>query len=282
MSNEVWGLVLTAAVGHALWNFAARKAAGDAAVIWLSVAVGTLVAVLLCAYTWWQGAPPTLSWPGGLCLVATGIIHGLYFTLLAEAYEHGEISLVYPVARGSGVGLTALAAWLALGEDISLLGASGIALVLAGIFCLGAPALKHQTRGLQLALGVGLTITCYSLVDKIGVGYVQPLHYITGMWLISTLVCSPWVVRRYGAGLLTTARVRWQTIALIGVASLGTYFLILYAYTQGPVGYIVAVRESSVVLGALLGWVFLQERLTLLKATGILAIVGGLVLIKAS
>ena len=282
MSTEVWGLVLTAAVGHALWNFAARKAAGDAAVIWLSVAVGTLVAVLLCAYTWWQGAPPTLSWLGGLCLVATGIIHGLYFALLAEAYEHGEISLVYPVARGSGVGLTALAAWLVLGEDISLLGASGIALVLAGIFCLGAPALKHQTRGLQLALGVGLTITCYSLVDKIGVGYVQPLHYITGMWLISTLVCAPWVVRRYGAGLLTTARVRWQTIALIGVASLGTYFLILYAYTQGPVGYIVAVRESSVVLGALLGWFFLQERLTLLKVTGILAIVGGLVLIKAS
>ena len=224
MSTEVWGLVLTAAVGHALWNFAARKAAGEAAVIWLSVVVGTLVAVLLCAYTWWQGAPPTLSWPGGLCLVATGIIHGLYFALLAEAYEHGEISLVYPVARGSGVGLTALAAWLVLGEDISLLGASGIALVLAGIFCLGAPALKHQTRGLQLALGVGLTITCYSLVDKIGVGYVQPLHYITGMWLISTLVCSPWVVRRYGAGLLTTARVRWQTIALIGVASLGHLF----------------------------------------------------------
>ena len=179
MSTEVWELVLTAAVGHALWNFAARKAAGEAAVIWLSVVVGTLVAVLLCAYTWWQGqgAPPTLSWPGGLCLVATGIIHGLYFALLAEAYEHGEISLVYPVARGSGVGLTALAAWLVLGEDISLLGASGIALVLAGIFCLGAPALKHQTRGLQLALGVGLTIACYSLVDKIGVGYVQPLHY---------------------------------------------------------------------------------------------------------
>ena len=282
MNAEVWGLVLTAAVGHALWNFAARKAAGDAAVIWLSVVVGALVAVLLCAYTWWQGAPPLLSWPGGLCLVATGLIHGLYFALLAEAYEHGEISLVYPVARGSGVGLTALVAWLALGEDISLLGASGIALVLAGIFCLGASALKHQTCGLRLALGVGLTIVCYSLVDKIGVGYVQPLYYIAGMWLIGTLVRAPWVVRRYGAGLLTTARVHWQAIALIGGASLGTYLLILHAYTQGPVGYIVAVRESSVVIGALLGWIFLEERLTPLKATGLLAIVGGLMLIKAS
>lgn len=271
-----------AAIGHALWNFAARKAAGDAAIIWLSVVVGTLVAIVLCAYTWWQGAPPLLSWLGGLCLVATGIIHGLYFALLAEAYEHGEISLVYPVARGSGVGLTALVAWLALGEEISLLGASGIALILAGIFCLGASAFKHQTRGLRLALGVGLTIVCYSLVDKIGVGYVQPLYYITGMWLIGTLVRTPWIVRRYGAGLLTTARVHWQVITLIGVASLGTYLLILYAYTQGPVGYIVAVRESSVVIGALLGWIFLEERLTLLKATGLLAIVGGLVLIKAS
>ena len=282
MSTEVWGLVLTAAVGHALWNFAARKVAGDAAVMWLSVVVGALVAVLLCAYTWWQGAPQTLSWRGGLCLLATGIIHGLYFALLAAAYEHGEISLVYPVARGSGVGLTALVAWLVLDEDISPLGASGIALVLAGIFCLGAPALKHQTRGLQLALGVGLTIVCYSLVDKIGVGYVQPLYYIAGMWLIGTLVRAPWAVRRYRAGLLTAVRVHWPTIALIGVASLGTYLLILYAYTQGPVGYIVAVRESSVVLGALLGWCFLRERLTLLKATGILAIVAGLVLIKAS
>ncbi len=284
MNADVWGLVLTAAIGHALWNFAARKAAGDAAIIWLSVVVGVLVAIPFCAYTWWQGTPPPLplSWSGGLCLVATGIIHGLYFALLAEAYEHGEISLVYPVARGSGVGLTALAAWLALGEDISLLGASGIALVLAGIFCLGASAFKHQTRGLQLALGVGLTIVCYSLVDKIGVGYVQPLYYITGMWLIGSLVRAPWVVRRYGAGLLTIARVHWPVITLIGVASLGTYLLILYAYTQGPVGYIVAVRESSVVIGALLGWIFLKERLTLLKATGLLAIVGGLVLIKAS
>ena len=284
MNADVWGLVLTAAIGHALWNFAARKAAGDAAIIWLSVVVGVLVAIPFCAYTWWQSAPPPLplSWSGGLCLVATGIIHGLYFALLAEAYEHGEISLVYPVARGSGVGLTALAAWLALGEDISLLGASGIALVLAGIFCLGASAFKHQTHGLQLALGVGLTIVCYSLVDKIGVGYVQPLYYITGMWLIGSLVRAPWVVRRYGAGLLTIARVHWPVITLIGVASLGTYLLILYAYTQGPVGYIVAVRESSVVIGALLGWIFLKERLTLLKVTGLLAIVGGLVLIKAS
>ena len=170
MNADVWGLVLAAAIGHALWNFAAYKVAGNVAVLWLSFASGILFVMPLCAYIWWQGTPLILSWPAGLCLLATGVFHGLYFALLARAYEHGEISTVYPIARGSGVGLTAFVAYLSLGEDISLLGAGGIALVFAGILCVGAPALKLQARGLQLALSVGLTIVCYSLIDKIGVG----------------------------------------------------------------------------------------------------------------
>ena len=144
MNADVWGLVLAAAIGHALWNFAAYKVAGNVAVLWLSFASGILFIMPLCAYMWWQGTPLILSWPAGLCLLATGIFHGLYFALLARAYEHGEISTVYPIARGSGVGLTAFVAYLSLGEDISLLGAGGIALVFAGIFCVGAPALKLQ------------------------------------------------------------------------------------------------------------------------------------------
>ena len=157
-----------------------------------------------------RGPPLILSWPAGICLLATGIFHALYFALLARAYEHGEISTVYPIARGSGVGLTAFVAYLSLGEDISLLGAGGIALVFAGILCVGAPVLKLQARGLQLALGVGLTIVCYSLIDKIGVGYVQPVYYICGMWLIATLVRMPFVVRQYGMKLLDDgARFLW-------------------------------------------------------------------------
>jgi len=282
MTAEVWSLVLTAAVGHAIWNFAARKVAGDMAILWLSFGLGMLIMIPISAYVWWQGAPPVLTWTGGICLLATGIFHGLYFAFLARAYEHGEISLVYPVARGSGVGLTAFVAWLVLGEDISLLGAAGIALVFAGILCLGAPALKQQTRGLKLALAVGMTIVCYSLVDKIGVGQMQPIYYITGMWIIATLLRAPFVVRRYATTLLTTIRTSWPYILLIGLASLGTYLLILYAYTKGPISYIVATRESSVILGAALGFFLLKERLTAFKTVGILAIAGGLALIKAS
>ncbi len=282
MNADVWGLVLAAAIGHALWNFAAYKVAGNMAVMWLSLAAGVLFVLPLCAYIWWQGTPLALSWPGGLCLLATGILHALYFALLARAYEHGEISTVYPIARGSGVGLTALVAYLSLDEAISRLGAGGIGLTLLGIFCVGAPALKLQPRGLQLALSVGLTIVCYSLIDKIGVGYVQPIYYIGGMWIIATFVRMPFIVRQYRAELLATARASCGYIALIGAGSLATYLLILYAYTQGPVSYIIAARESSVVIGALLGWIFLKERFTAVKTIGILAIVGGLMLLRAS
>jgi len=282
MTAEVWGLVLTAAVGHALWNFAARKVAGDMAVLWLSFGLGIVVMIPVCVYVWWQGSPPILTWTGGICLLATGTFHALYFAFLARAYEHGEISVVYPVARGSGVGLTASVAWLGLGEDISPLGAAGIALVFAGILCLGAPALKQQTHGLTLALGVGLTIVCYSLVDKIGVGQMQPIYYITGMWILGTLLLAPFVVRQCGATLLSTIRTAWPYILLIGLALLGTYLLILLAYTKGPISYIIAARESSVILGAALGFFLLRERLTVFKVVGILAIAGGLALIKAS
>ena len=141
---------------------------------------------------------------------------------------------------------------------------------------------SSKPRGLQLALGVGLTIVCYSLIDKIGVGYVQPIYYICGMWIIATLMRMPFVVRQYGMELLATARAFYGYIALIGAASLATYLMILYAYTQGPVSYIIAARESSVVIGALLGWIFLKERLSAVKTIGILAIAGGLMLLRAS
>ena len=281
MSAEVWGLVLTAALGHALWNFAARKVAGNTVVLWFSFTLGNALMIPFCAYQWWQGAGPNLTWLSGICLLATGVFHGFYFILLARAYEHGEISLVYPIARGSGIGLTAFIAWLVLGEEISFSGAGGIGLIFAGILCLGTPALREQTHGLKLALGVGATIVAYSLVDKIGVGYMQPFYYICGMWIISTLFWTPFVLRKSGPSLSTTFRTYWNYIALIGPASLGTYMLILYAYSKGPISYIIAARESSVSIGALLGFSLLKERLTLSKICGIIAIAGGLGLIKA-
>jgi len=281
MTAEVWSLVLTAALGHALWNFAARKVAGNMVVLWLAFGTGMVVMLPVSALFWWHGTPLDLGWQSLLCLAATGVFHAFYFALLGSAYERGEISLVYPVARGSGIGFTTFIAWLLLGEDMAPTGAMGIVLVFLGILALGWPALSQGANGLRLALGVGMTIVCYSLIDKIGVGYMHPIYYITGMWIIATLLRAPFVLRQTELPMQEVMRVYWPYILLIGLGSQATYLLILYAYTMGPVSYIIAARESAVVIGAVLGFLFLNERLTAFKTIGIIAIFGGLVLIKA-
>src|SRR5690242_580166 len=104
-------------------------------------------------------------------MVATGLLHAAYFTLLAASYRHGELSVVYPLARGTGVAGTALFAWLVLGERPSALGALGVGSVCLGIVVLGLRQRDRpgRSRSYHLALLVGLTITAYSVVDKLGV-----------------------------------------------------------------------------------------------------------------
>jgi drug/metabolite transporter (DMT)-like permease len=276
-------MVMIAAVGHALWNVAARQVAGDIAVLWLSFALGTLAMLPPCIYLWWQNGPPQLTEAALLCLLATGLLHAAYFALLAWAYETGEVSLVYPIARGSGVGLTALGGIALLGETVTPSGGTGIGLVLIGIGLIGIPALRSaqaQRRSFVLALAVGLSIVAYSLVDKIGVGHMHPIYYITGMWLLGSLIRWPSVWLRRRGTMWQTARTHYRHIAFIGLGSLGTYLIILYAYTLGPVSYIVAARESSVVIGSLIGFFFLHEKYTPLKLVGVLSIGAGLALIK--
>lgn len=282
LSTGVFFLVLASACCHAGWNFAARRVAGNLAVLWLGLSAATLCLTPFALYLALQlGVAAIPSLAADACILATGVLHSLYFILLAKAYEHGEISLVYPVARGSGIGLTAMVGWVALGESITPVGAAGIFLVLAGIVAMGWPGrLSHDRRGLRLALAVGIVIPAYSIVDKIGVGLVHPVLYIWLMFLISVALTAPIVLRRHWGQLGDLGRRHLAHLLFVGLGSMGTYLVILFAFRLGPVSYIVAVREVAVVIGAGLGIVFLHERLTPTRAVAILAIAAGLVAIK--
>lgn len=122
MTSGIFLLVITAAICHALWNFAARKVAGDLVVIRLSLCAGCLLLIPGVMYViYHQKGGAVIPLAAVPYMIATGVIHALYFGLLARAYECGEISVVYPIARGSGIGLIALLAWFLLKEDISVL-----------------------------------------------------------------------------------------------------------------------------------------------------------------
>jgi drug/metabolite transporter (DMT)-like permease len=283
MTVSVFLLVLFSAFCHATWNFAARKAAGNLMAIWLGLWIGC-AAILPAALgiIIHDGVHTIAELPGISCIIATGLIHSVYFRLLAAAYAEGEISLVYPIARGSGIAFTAILAGLLLQEQLTLLGALGIGLVCLGIISLSRDAHRRadEAKAIRLALGIGTSIVAYSLVDKIGVGYIHPVVYIWSMFLIAGVTLTPLLVRRYRVRFAKEARQNIGYALIIGVGSVGTYLMILFAFTMGPVNYIVAVREFAVVLGALAGVVFLKERLTPMKALAICVIVIGIIGIK--
>ncbi len=286
MPTDLFVFVLLSAVLHATWNFVARRNSGNLTVFWWSLWISCLLLLpFVAGVAWEMGAEGFLAMleAGWFYVLATGIIHTFYFLFLARAYEHGEISLVYPIARGSGIGLTGFLGWLLLGEELTLMGVTGIGLICLGILSMGVSVLMHTraaNRGFASALAVGATIVSYSLVDKVGVSIVHPVVYIFGMFLLSALFASPFLAvrnpehRRFGLAEI------WRPATFIGVGSTAAYLMILFAMTVGQVGYIVALREFAVVLGAILGFVFLKERITPLKVGSVLMIAAGLVFIK--
>ncbi len=282
MSLSVFGLVLVAAFCHAGWNLAARHLKGDLIVLWLGGVVATLFITPFAILRWQLGVDPWATTPlAGLCVLLTGIIHALYFLLLGRAYETGEISLVYPIARGSGIGLTALIAWMFLGEQISSVGSLGIAAISIGIGLLAVPAwLTRRSQGIGLALGVGVIIPLYSIVDKIGTHLVPAVIYIWCMYLLTTLFLGPVVLIRGRAQIKRVWRHSWKPICAIGIGAMLTYLLILFAFQMGPVGYIVAARECSILIGAAAGVLWLGERLDRWKLAGVSVVTMGLIFLR--
>jgi drug/metabolite transporter (DMT)-like permease len=281
---EAFALAIASAVCHALWNLAARRVSGDLVVLWLGFGAAAILVFPFAAGMWIRSdSGAELSLESVQFMLISGAVHSVYTLLLSAAYRRGEISVVYPVARGSGVAMTAVLGFLFFGERMSQAGVGGISLVLIATLCFGVPALRSagSRHGYLFALGVGCTIAIYSLVDKAGVTLVHPVLYIWAMFTISFVFLWPVVVRRnVGEQIHHRARRLWRYVGVVGTGYLVSYLLMLFALTLGPVSYLVASRESSVALGAALGIIFLGERFTKAKALAIVLMTGGLACLR--
>lgn len=281
MPVDVFVQVLFAAAFHAVWNYAARRVSGNVGVMWFGQVFGCLLC-LPAALTYLDTETSLLSL-FSFCFL-TGLLHAVYFGLLAEAYRHGEISVVYPIARGTGVALTALLAVVLLGEQISFHGLLGILSVCAGILMLGSSLQTYQraNRGLVTAFLTGMAICGYSIVDKRAVGQLHPLVYGCGMWMIAAALYGPFVIVRYPREIRDALKTKKRYIALLAVGPIGTYLIILFAFQRANVAYVAAAREFAVVIGATLGFTLLNEECTSAKLWGIAAITVGLMLIRVA
>ncbi len=284
MNITVAALVLASAILNALWNFATRRARGNLVALWISLLVAGVACLPFACAAGWGRLDATIV----LYVLISCVANAFFYTLLAIAYQEGDISLVYPISRGGGVAGLALVA-IALGIDkIQPMGGIGMAVICAGVILITAGQVtrgRHSTRkSVGLALAMSVTIVGYSLVDSQATHSVHPLAYICVQYLGTPLFMAPYVLattthRRQILAALTTQR---QFILTVGPASAATYLIILYLYASrlSQVSYIVAFREFAVVIGSLLGFAFLGEKMTLYKILGIILITAGLVCIK--
>jgi drug/metabolite transporter (DMT)-like permease len=274
-------LVLIAALAHAGWNLLAKTASGGAAFVWLGTVAGTviwipaLVVALLVA-------PGELGAEGVGLMIGSGALHAIYFVLLQRGYRHGDLSLVYPLARGTGPLLATLAAIAFLDERPTALALAGAAVIVAAVLSLtrgaGGPDRPEVREAIVFALLTGVSIAVYTLWDKRAVGTVDlsPIVYFWGTQVVIALVLSPYVLSRPDRLAATWRDSRAQALGLAVLAPLA-YVLVLFALARAPVSYVAPAREVSILVAAALGATLLSEGDVGRRAAAAVAIVLGIV-----
>ena len=288
MSTGVVLAVLLGALLHATWN-ALVKSSGDKQLdLALVHLLGGIAALPLL---WWVGLPPVSAMPFiGLSL----LIHIAYYVTLNGAYQHGELGSTYPIMRGSAPLLVALGSTLLLGERLTSTAWLGIGAVTVGVLMVGLarPAeTLHHGRAIAYALANAVVIAGYTLVDGHGVRLSAGAGATAASYVVLLFVLDgipyPTLVflqrsRSARQAMLAYARRRWPLATLGGLASLGSYWIALWAMTRAPVAAVSALRETSVLFATALSVIVLKERFGLQRAGGAVVIVGGVVALRLS
>jgi drug/metabolite transporter (DMT)-like permease len=264
MSALALGLVLAAAVIHATWNYLLKRSGGGTPFVWLFATLSALIyAPLAVGILWWTR--PALTWVSYALIAATAIIHTAYFMLLDRGYRSGDLSLVYPLARGSAPLVTVLAAVVLLGERPSLVAIAGALLIAGGAMALTGSVGKLRASGnlpaVAFALLTGCMIASYSVVDKLAVAafFVPPLVHDWAGNLGRVVILTPTALRRRAEVVHAWRRFRTEAIAISILCPL-SYILVLTAMVFTPVSYVAPAREISILVGAILGAQLLAEK----------------------
>jgi len=273
-------LLLVSAVLHTTWNFIIKQSKDKYIVTWWMVTFGGLFAFTLLFFT---GLPPRQMWVFAIFSVC---VEAVYFVTLSYAYHDNDFSLVYPVARGTAPAFLALWSFLFLHEKLTKGGMLGLGLIIGGLLIIGINTLTqaHVTRvhfkGVAVAVFIALLISIYSTIDGAAVkdGYAFP--YVMSMFTFVPIPITPFIFRQYKwakiKSVLMDHPIGVPLAAILGVVA---YLMAVFSYSISPVSYAGAVREVSVVFGALTGWYFLKERLGGVRVIGAVVIFAGILAI---
>jgi drug/metabolite transporter (DMT)-like permease len=279
MENAVFLAVLFAAACHASWNALLKAGLDPLASATLMSLCGSVIALAALPLF---ASPAAASWPW---LIASSFIHLFYFAGLIEAYRAGDLSQVYPLARGSAPLMTAMATTIFIGEKLTLVGWGGIVALVAGVFLLSARGGRDVTRidrrAIGFALFTAMTICTYSVVDGIGARLSgEPVAYSLWLFVGIAITLMPYALARGGRSIVSTIGPFWKRGLAGGALQIASYGIVLWAMTVAPIAIVATLRETSVLFGAIIAVVVLKEPLRAARLAAALLIVCGLVLIR--
>ncbi|QDR81628.1 DMT family transporter [Sporomusa termitida] len=280
MTGLAIALVLAAAFGHAFWNYLSKKAGGGPAFIWLFASMS--VALYLPLAIWiLLIQKPVIGWPQLAFMLGSAALHSLYFILLDKGYSSGDLSLIYPLARGTGPLLSTIAAIVWLGERPSLTALAGAGLIGLGIVIMTGNPVKLKDpsarKPIIFAILCGTVIAGYTVADKLAVSsfLIPPLLLDWSANVGRVLLLTPYALKNWDK-----VRSQWTAhkFEALGVAILCplAYVLVLTAMVFSPVSYIAPAREVSILIGTALGARLLSEGNIKVRLAGAGAMVIGL------
>jgi drug/metabolite transporter (DMT)-like permease len=274
-------LILAAAAIHASWNYFLKRSGGGTVFVWLFASLSALIyAPLAAAILWWQ--QPDFGWVHYGLMFASAAVHTAYYMLLDRGYRSGDLSVVYPIARGTAPLITMLCAVLLLHERPSLLAVGGALLIGSGAIVLTGDPRKLRESGNLHAVGYALLTGCmiatYTLVDKVAVAawLIPPLVQDWAANLGRVALMTPMALRNRREIPATWRRARKEIVAVAVLCPL-SYILVLTAMVFTPVSYVAPAREISILVAALMGTQLLAEGDVRRRLAAAAAMVAGIV-----
>ncbi len=277
MSAAVFAAVLAAAALHATWNALVRvRGARLPAMLVLTLVQGGIGAALAVALPW----PPAAAWSW---IAASGLVHSAYKMFLLLAYGRGDLSRVYPIARGAAPLMVLAVSVAGLGEPLGATATAGVLVLGAGILAMAAGALRAgEARAMiPFALGAAAATAAYSLIDGTGARAAgDAAVFVAWMFVADAAVFGGLTLALHGAGPFRPGGRVWALGAAAGLASYGAYAIAVWAMTHAPIALVSALRETSILFAVLIGRMVFGERLdgAKLAATGM--ILTGVVLMR--
>lgn len=267
-------LALSAAGLHAAWNLVAKRSADPFLALWGQFTVAGIAGIGVLAVT---GGLPGLGW---WLAALSGVVHLPYLVALAAAYERGDFSVAYPLARGAGALLAGIGGIVLLDDALNGWSLTAIVTVTLGMALLTVGARPAQIR---TALFVAVTIGAYTTIDSHAARQLEGNTYVFAVFTAAAVcVTSYGVAAGRAPAMVAALRSSWRQFALTGAMSVLTYGLVLAAVRRAPVGYVAGLRESSILVAGFLGWRYLDERHARRRTIAAAIILAGLILLVLS